>query len=647
MKRILIVFSMVACSIGLQAQTLFTYKKHRVDKEEFLRAFYKNNTGDKNEQALRDYLNLFIAFKLKVQAARDMGLDTLPDQKNDIRNFRAQLAQDYTNDEQVIKNLCKEAFQRSRKDLRISHIFIPFDKAVMSNPAAYGNGVFSDTTQAYMEIQKAYAALQSNEDFAEVALKYSLDPAVQTNKGYLGYITVFTLPYALENIAYGLPDDVYSAPYKSNIGYHIIKKTGERPAFGKMRAAQILLAYSAIPSEEEKQQQLRIADSLYRIITGGGDFEELARQYSGERNAAATGGLMPEFGVGRYDRVFENAVFALQKDGDVTKPFETSFGIHIVKRLKHLPVITDTLQANTLFKDEVMQDSREKTAREKFLEEVLNITGYKKIYQQDEALWEATDSFLNNNRIIPLKNINEHTILFTVGNDKKNMKDWTEYVQESRRITVLAYPDIMKQFVAASANAYYKDHLEDYNSRFRNQLTEFAEGNLLFEIMERKVWNKAAEDKTGLNTYYNDHKNKYMWNESASVIFFTVADKTTAEGVRKDIGGYIKKWKGLSENTSGKIIADSARFDISQIPGNPVNLQPGTLTDMVIDSSDGSVNFVYIINTYKGPDQKSFEEARGLIINDYQAVLEEKWLAELKKKYPVKVNEKVFKSLME
>lgn len=356
---------------------------------------------------------------------------------------------------------------------------------------------------------------------------------------------------------------------------------------------------------------------------------------------------MPDFGVGRYDAAFEEAVLSLQKDGDITRPFETSFGIHIVKRIKQLPVATDSLRANTLFKDQVLQDSRVNIARDQFTEEVLRLTGYKKAFLQDELLWQATDSFLNNNRIIPGNNINEQTALFTIGNEKITMAQWADYVQESRRTASLPYGEIMKQFVSDSAVAYYKKHLEDYDNRFRNQLEEFSEGSLLFSVMEKKVWNKAAEDKAALKKYYDEHKSKYMWNESAGVIFFTIADRATAEEIRKDIQSYTKNWKSLSESTSGKIIADSARFDISQIPGNTNDLQPGKLTEMVTDSTDGSVNFVYIIKTYKGGDQKSFDEARGSVINDYQTVLEEKWLAELKKKYPVKVNEKVFRSLVE
>src|SRR6185312_11320029 len=127
MKKVSLIGCFIFCYYFMQAQTLFTYGKYKVDKDEFLKAFYKNNTGDKSEAAMRDYLNLFIAFKLKVRAAKDMHLDTIPNQKNDLLNFRRQMEEEYITDDSVVQALAKEAFERSRYDVRVSHIFIPFD----------------------------------------------------------------------------------------------------------------------------------------------------------------------------------------------------------------------------------------------------------------------------------------------------------------------------------------------------------------------------------------------------------------------------------------------------------------------------------------------------------------------------------------
>ena len=649
MKRTAFFILLILSATSLSAQTLFTYGKHKVGKEEFLRAFYKNNTGDKSGQAMRDYLDLFIAFKLKVQAAKDLKMDTLPGQKNDLLNFRRQVETDYLNDDSIIHALVKEAFSRSRKDIRIAHIFIPFEESYVKDPSVTSEN-HADTLPAWQNIQKAYAALKNGADFGLTAEKYSLDPSVKNNKGDIGFITVFSLPYPLESIAYTLQTGAFSMPPKSQAGYHIIKKIAERPAFGKMRAAQILLAYTPAASNEERQKQKKLADSLYKALEQGSNFESLARQYSSERNASTTGGLMPDFGVGRYDPIFENAVLSLKNDGDISKPFETAYGIHLVKRIKHLPVSSDSSQAEPLFKEAVLQDSRAAIAGEQFTEKMLQLTGYQKKYM-DELLWPITDSFLAHNNFIPSKKTDEQTVLFSFDKENTTVKDWLTYIQAEkhkyRGSSPLPYPAIMKAFVSLQAKDYYRAHLEDYNADFRNQLTEFSEGNQLFEIMEQEVWSKASEDKKGLQEYYEKHKEKYTWGPSVNAIFFTTDERKTAEDISGDIDTYIKKWRTLAESSAGRIIADSARFELGQIPGAKEDVRPGQITELITDPANGSTNFMYVLNVYHKPAQRSFDEARGLVINDYQAVLEEKWIRALKKKYPVKVNEKLLHTLAE
>src|SRR6059058_165257 len=91
---------LVSIAGNVTAQTLFTYGGKPVSKEEFLKAYNKNNTTEKrDEKSLREYLDLYTKFKLKVQAAYDLRLDTLPSQKAELQNFRIQHVQNYLNDE--------------------------------------------------------------------------------------------------------------------------------------------------------------------------------------------------------------------------------------------------------------------------------------------------------------------------------------------------------------------------------------------------------------------------------------------------------------------------------------------------------------------------------------------------------------------
>ena len=314
------------------AQTLFTYGDYSADAKDFLRAFNKNNTATaaNKTKAMRDYLDLYITSRLKIREAYNRSYDTLPQIKTDIDNLRSQIIENYLNDPAMSDKLLKEAFQRSQKDIHTGHIFISFINKV---------GV-TDTAAAGKIISEVYDKLKKGEDFFKLAQQYSSDPAAKTNKGDIGYITVFTLPYEFENIVYMTAPGKFSSPYKSKIGYHIFKNLGERKGAGKVKTAQILLAFPPGANDAYKNKTAKLADSLYQRLMKGEDLAKLASQFSNDYISAASKGMIPDFGVGQYDPEFEKVAFSL-KNGQISKPFLTSHGYHIIKRIGSVPVIAD------------------------------------------------------------------------------------------------------------------------------------------------------------------------------------------------------------------------------------------------------------------------------------------------------------------
>src|SRR6478609_9357115 len=139
---------------------------------------------------------------------------------------------------------------------------------------------------------------------------------------------------------------------------------------------------------------------------------------------------------------------------------------------------------------------------------------------------------------------------------------------------------------------YYKKHLEDYNADFRYQMDEFKDGNILFEIMERNIWGKAANDTAGLQKYYNENKNRYLWAASANIILFSCKNKTIADEARTAfVSG--KDWRKITEESNNNIQADSGRFELSQIPvGIDPKLPAGSVTKTAVNPVDGTAGFV-------------------------------------------------------
>ncbi len=639
MKNVVLIIFLLCCSQTFFGQTIAWYGNHQISRDEFLSAYRKNNTNTKaTDKSYREYLDLYIRYRLKVQAAYDKKMDTLPAQLSELHNFRSQIADQYSNDETSLNRMVEEAFVRSHKDLRLSYIFV-------SAPKTASPG---DTLKAYKKITEAHNQLKKIKDFGEVAMTYSEDPFVKSNRGDLGYITVFDLPYTMETEAYRISDNQVSPVFRTDGGYFMVKKTGERSAAGRMHAAQILLIFPYQANDVEKEDTRQRADSLYRAILSGSDFGELARKFSGDNLSYQLGGVLPEFGIGKYDPVFEQVAYGLQKDGDISKPFASSFGYHILKRISRIPV-SETRDKKTMaeLQNRVKADKRIGVSRKEMLQSVLKKTGFKQMMPAGNHLFVYTDSMLLYKKDPGFHDLNAHSVLFRFPDKTYTVSDWVGYRRTLGGVPALLNGktnlDLLDQYKQIVAFEYYKAHLERYNKDFANQLNEFRDGNLLFEIMQKRVWDKASADTAGLKNFFETHARSYRWKSSADAIVFNAGNQASAEKIRQEIQSGIGSWRILVDSLVGQVQADSGRFEIKQLPDNGSTDDNGFTSNMT--NSDKTVQFAYIIRKHTDPSTRSFSEARGLVINDYQNELENNWILELKKKYPVKISEDVLGKL--
>jgi peptidyl-prolyl cis-trans isomerase SurA len=640
MKKLITAFG-VLISFTVSAQTLFYYGDDSVSVKEFLRAYNKNKTNERSEKAFREYLNLYIASRLKIKEAKERGYDTLPQMVSDLDNLRQQVLPNYLTDKEAVDKLVEEAFARSQKDIHLAHIFISFQQ----------NGV-ADTVAALKKLAEAESKLKTGASFSEVAKQYSDDPSAKQNGGDLDWITVFTLPYELENLAYTTPVGKTSEVYKSKAGYHIFKNLEERKDPGKIKAAQILIAFPPNADASVKAADKKLADSIYNRLLKGDDFGILASRFSNDVISAAANGQMQDIGVGEYDPVFENTIYSLSKSGAISKPFLTSHGYHIVKLIgKTPPVSKNDARAMETLRSKVEQSDRINSTKALLAKKVLKDAGYKPAPFNATELWAFSDSILNYKPAGTPVYLNGTTKLFEVGDQSFKVSDWIGYAQTFRYKPdgsgMKPYPQLWNEFVEAMALNYYQNHLEQYNEEFRDQMTEFKDGNLFFEIMQREIWGPAQTDSTALINYFEKNRTKYNWQPSADAVIFYSNDMATAKTFSNELKKAPVTWHELVTSYGEKIAADSSRFELTQIPNSSKKiLQPGTITDPLLNKADNTASFAYIIRNYNRTEPRSFADARGLVINDYQIELEKNWVDQLKKKYPVVINEKALGELI-
>lgn len=641
MKQHLIFFLVwLATAPFASAQTLFTYGKHSVDAKDFLKAYNKNNTQPviNKAKAISDYLDLYIKSRLKIQEAYDRRLDTLPSMKMELANLRTQISEGYMTDPEISARMVKEAFLRSQKDIRVAHIFISFK----------GINGFIDTASAGKKRDEVLQRLKKGENFGQVARQLSDDTTAKANNGDLGFITVFTLPYEFENAIYSTPLNKYSSVVASKAGYHIFKNTGERKAVGKIKAQQILLAFPPGADDITKRQLAARADSLYKRILAGDNFNRLAAEFSNDYISGASGGMMPDISTGQYEPAFEKVLWSLPKDNAVSKPFLTSHGWHIVKRLSLKPVVTDP--NNKAYQDELKQriisDNRWKSSRDFVYQKVKEKKGFKKFPYDDAALWNMSDSVLDGKPMTSGWAITANTALFAIGDSIYNANHWVNYANTYRfkqdGTGAKPWEQVREEWYHFAMLEYYKEHLEDFNDDFRYQMAEFRDGNLFFEIMQQEVWNKSQTDTTALLALYEKNKKNYLWQQSADAVLFFCSDINTAGNVYEKLKKDPANWRKIAEEYPEKVIADSSRYEWNQVPNlNKMLPKAGMITSPLLNASDNTASFGYIVRVYNQPTQRSFNEARGMIINDYQVVLERQWDEALRKKYPVTVDQKM------
>lgn len=634
-KFIVIVF--VLSIANSQAQVLFTYGSKQVTKQEFLTAFNKNPSPNiTRKAALDEYKDLYLNYKLKVQSAFDEKLNEQASFKAESDNFKRQITENIINEEANIQILLNEVLLRSQKDINLSQIFIALAK----------DG--SDVKQ----INAAYAELKKGAAFNDVLNKYCTDEGMKTTKGSIGYITAFTLPYEIENVVYALKANGFSAPYKSSYGWHIFKNVEERAAVGKRKIAQILLPFPPNADEATITKIAAQATDIYSRIDKGESFADMAKEFSGDYSTASNGGEVGEVGIGKYETDFESKVFALKKEGEVSQPFKTKYGYHILKLLTNIPVpknTDDPLFVSTI-KTKVENSDRLSIAKKNLVKKWFTVAGYRKAFFNEAQAWEFVDSAWQNKITAGFILVNDSTVLFAFEKEKVKLAEFVSIVRAAKYGGAAnankSYNELLKEFEEMKCGEYYRNHLQEYSASMRQQIKEFDEANLLFAAMDKNVWGKAGEDTTGLQKQYATNKAKYKWQPGVAAIHFSANSKELINTLLAEVKANPAGWRDIIAAKGAVVAADSGRFENGQLPvKQTIEKKAGFTSTPEKSATDESYSFVYITHVYPNTEDRSFEDAKGLIINDYQQVLEQQWIQSLKNKYPVKFNEAVWKTI--
>jgi peptidyl-prolyl cis-trans isomerase SurA len=493
MKKIIlsICIFLIALSVFSQKRkTLVTINNEVTTVADFKRVYEKNLDALDSEEAksVPKNLELYINYKLKVAAAYQLKFDTLPSYKKEIEMYRNQLSAPYLQDTTFIADLVKDVYFRTKIEVNAKHILIRTSK----------DATPKDTLVAYNRISLIRDRILNGEDFESVAVETSEDKSAQDdvrsgragNKGDLGYFGAFKMLASFEDVAYSTKIGAVSNPFRTQYGYHLIKVDDFRPSKGDLEAAHILIADTTAAGKVKIEE-------IYSQLKENIAFEKLAQEFSADTGSKAKGGKLSKFGTGRMVKPFEDAAFSLKEEGDVSEPFKTRFGWHIVKLLKKFPV-----RSFDAMKEELTAEIKRSPRMQ--MSETAIINKLKSKYEIIE--FESAKNILENKNIRKLPKDSLQEIIFSINTKNIPQEVFVEYLQRRQNKPIYTLFDAFK---SEQILAYYKENLVFTEPEYAYTLKEYEDGLLLFELMQDKIWNVSSKDTLALKTFFSGNKEKY------------------------------------------------------------------------------------------------------------------------------------------
>ncbi len=646
----------VSTTTTSEEPALITINGEKITKSEFLNVYLKNNSnksGSIDSKSLNEYLELYINFKLKVKEAEMLKYDTSVAFINELAGYRKQLAQPYLVDKEVNELLLNEAFDRSKFDIRASHILIRLDK----------DAAPKDTLKAYQKIETIRDRFLKGESFSSLAIETSEDPSARDqrpeggrpgykgNKGDLGYFSVFDMVYPFENAAYNTPVGQVSPIIRTDFGYHILNVVDKKPALGKVHVAHLLVKLPENATSSDSTAALAKVKEISAKIKNGENFDELVKVYSDDKGSSPKGGLLPWFGPNRMVPEFVSALYSLQID-QISEPVATMYGWHFIKMMEKSKTQSFE-EAKAELKLKINRDVRSNKSKDSFIDRLKAEYSFVAYPKQLDEFNPILDSTFAKNTWKSTKASKLTKPIFVLDGKKYTQTQFAEYLEkhqsdQTKEDSKSVLQNRFKSWVEEEIIAYEDSRLSEKYADFKLLLKEYRDGILLFDLTDRKVWSKAIKDTVGLQEFYEDLKVNYKYPRRVEANIYKAKDEKSAKSALKIIQK--ETAKGTNPDEIVKLINKKEEL---------IKLEKGVFAsgdNAMLDEYEWKVGLSEVVNHKNSfniihiaqvlaPSVKPLSEIKGIVISEYQNYLEKEWIKELKGKYTVVVNQEVLKSI--
>jgi len=647
-KNLLFAFITLLAFSGTKAQSqdpvLMKINNRPVTKSEFEYLYHKNNTSV--QQSLEDYLKLFVDYKLKVEEAMALGMDTTKSFVTEYNGYKNQITQPYLTDTVSELILAKREYDRLGENIETSHILVRFEQKGL---------LPKDTLAAYEKALSIREKLFAKKpmSFEQAAKEYSEDPSANMSErpGYLGWATAMTFVSPFEDAMYAAKTGEITMPVRSMFGYHIIKVHNRKPDSGKVKVAHIMFSYpQKDATKAEKDSVKKVADDVYAKLLAGGKYEDLCMEYSSDQGSAGRGGSLGWVRIGMgLPSEFLDTAYTLKDTGDISKPISTTFGYHIIKLEDRAP------------RDSWEESKGQLVGQLKRGDLVYQLTslGIQRLaeenqYKVDESGREFILSLANN--YLPNDSVFISTLqssekeLLDINGKKYTVKDFSEYLPTANSRFNVSTDYVSKALEGFIFSKLKDSHIASLGNKYpeyRNLLKEYHDGILLFNVMNEQVWENAATDTLGLINYFKANNAKYKWDSpkyKGNIVY--CKDENTMKAAQK----LVKKYKGddLNNYLKAELNNDSVSFVFARkgIWGKGDNKFVDVAAFKLKEAPEPMKDYpLYFVTGKMLSAPEDYLDVKGLVISDLQEQKEKEWLEKLRSKYQVEINDAVLSTI--
>jgi len=481
---------------------IMTVGDMEVPLSEFLFIAQKDDSGVNllNKKSLNNYIELFKTFKQKVADARSLRIQESIYFQNELATYQSQLAESYLSDYESERQAIHKVYEQGKYLFSLSHIMFRLPE----------KSITKDTLEVFNKANEVYQQLKAGADFATVGNRLMEDEnsgAVYEEQNYVFPIQTFK---EIVEVAFSMSPGDISIPIRTPLGFHIIRLNRKITNTERLQVAHILLNAPETLEPDDEQALLNDATAIYEKIKAGEDFAKLVEEYSTDENTKYNGGVLYPFGLGNMILSFEQAAFALENIGDVSKPVRTRHGYHIIKLLgkSEYPSFDEMSQSFYMAMKEGDLIHELHKGFDDINKEKMGYVFYPEAY--NELLQLCDDYFPTDTAFYYHAGQMTKPIMRLQGIDFPQY-EFADYISLRATSQKTYSGDFLNDQYALFVREILIKLIErdmENNPEFNNLINEYHDGILFFEVSDTKIWSKPIEEQERLEKEWIQELNK-------------------------------------------------------------------------------------------------------------------------------------------